>query len=67
MLRGRCPVCSGELIIGPENTICKSGDFQCSSRSYVERWEQYEEAITVITEVLLFDLKELNKNKNEGE
>lgn len=57
---GRCPICSGRLAMGPEISKCENDDFICDTRKYLERWEEYENSMTVLTEVLLNDLRGLN-------
>lgn len=59
--RGRCPLCSGELIMGSPNVVCANNDYEASLTDYEGRWENYEESIVIMTEVLLEDLKSYNK------
>lgn len=59
--RGRCPVCSGELKMGSSVVECENGDYEATMTDYEGRWEEYEKASLILTEVLLEDLKSYNK------
>jgi len=58
--KGRCPVCSAQLIVEELYVVCERNDYKVSIIKFEVLWEEFEKAQLSLTEKLLSDLQSYN-------